>query len=126
MDEVRIKSSLPVSPLARRAVTTANPSAIPVVQSHDADVAQAQVVDEQGAPSHRDQVEAAVKRLNDHVQTIQRGLRFDYDETTAQTIIKVVDSSTNEVIRQIPDEVALELARSLGESSSMSLLNVQV
>jgi len=40
-------------------------------------------------------------------------------------MITVVDRSTNEVIRQIPDEVALELARSLGADSSISLLNVK-
>ncbi len=35
------------------------------------------------------------------------------DDSTGKTVIKVVDSSTNELIRQIPSEEMLEIARAL-------------
>lgn len=131
MDEVRITGSPPSSQLARRAGKPASPDAVIVEKSNDAGKSQARPpveqgkVQEQAVQERREEVEAAVKRLNEYVQSIQRGLKFDFDESAAQTVITVVDRSTNEVIRQIPDEVALELARSLGEDSSLSLLNVK-
>ena len=40
-------------------------------------------------------------------------LRFSIDEDTGKTIIKVVDTHTDEVIRQFPTEQAIEIARTL-------------
>jgi flagellar protein FlaG len=131
MDEVRITGSPSASQLIRRAGKQASPDAAIVEKSKaTAEKAPAQPAAdpgqvEQAVQDRRQQVESAVKRLNEYVQSTQRGLKFDYDEEVSQTVITVVDSSTNEVIRQIPDEVALELARSLGADSSFSLLNVK-
>lgn len=61
------------------------------------------------------QVEQAVARLNEYAQSIQRDLRFSLDEDLGRSIIHVVDRNTKEVIRQIPNETALELARNLNE-----------
>ncbi len=72
------------------------------------------------------QVEAAVKSLNDYVQSVQRNLHFQYDKDSGRSIIKVVDRVTQEVIRQIPEESALKLARKLNEQHSVTLLNVKV
>lgn len=134
MDEVRMTGSPPASQLGKRAGKPVSPDASIVEKSSEsASKSQAQPAVEQGqeqaVQNRREQVENAVKRLNEYVQSIQRGLKFDYDEEVSQTVITVTDRSTNEVIRQIPDEVALELARSLGvdsaSSSSFSLLNVK-
>lgn len=132
MDEVRMTGSPPASQLVRRAGKQTSPDAVIVEKSGDTaskSAAQPKAdqdqVQEQAAQDRRAQVETAVKRLNEYVQSIQRGLKFDYDEEVSQTVITVVDSSTNEVIRQIPDEVALELARSLSADSSFSLLNAK-
>lgn len=132
MDDVRISGSPPASQLVRRAGKPASPDAAVNVDTSKAtenrqaaqSAAEPSQVQEQ-AQERRADVEAAVKRLNEYVQSIQRGLKFDYDESASQTVITVVDRSTNEVIRQIPDELALELARSLGADSPLSLLNVK-
>ncbi len=58
-------------------------------------------------------VEQAVERLNDYVQSLQRDLRFSLDDDLGRTVVSVVDRSTDEVIRQIPNETALQLARNL-------------
>jgi flagellar protein FlaG len=132
MDEVRITGSPAVSSLVRRAVDQASPATTTVKSNPGTDSDQAQPsvepgqVQEQAMQDRRQQVDSAVKQLNEYVQSTQRGLKFDYDEAASETVITVVDRSTNEVIRQIPDEVALELARSLSaDSSSFSLLNVK-
>ncbi len=58
-------------------------------------------------------LEQALQDLNGYVQTVQRNLQFDVDDTSGHTIIRVVDSQTDEVIRQIPSEDVLALARHL-------------
>ncbi len=58
-------------------------------------------------------VERAVSRVNDYVQNVQRDLRFNVDRESGKIIIKVIDSVTHEVIRQIPSEEVVALARRL-------------
>ena len=59
------------------------------------------------------QVEKAVEQLNEYVQSLQRDLRFSLDEELGRAVVRVIDRSTQEVIRQIPNETALQLARNL-------------
>jgi flagellar protein FlaG len=63
----------------------------------------------------------AVTSLNDYVQSVRRDLQFSIDEQTGVTVIKVVDSETQEVIRQIPPDEILNLARRLGEPGGLIL-----
>ena len=58
-------------------------------------------------------VERAVEQLNDYVQSFQRDLKFSLDEDLGKTVVSVVDRNTQELIRQIPNETALQLARNL-------------
>jgi flagellar protein FlaG len=67
------------------------------------------------APSAEENLERAVNTLNSKVQAVQRDLNFSIDEDSGRTVVKVVDSTTDEVIRQIPSEEVLALARNLGE-----------
>jgi len=76
--------------------------------------------------NNRKNVEEAVTRLNDYVQSIQRDLQFQLDEDSGKTIITVLDSRTSEVVRQIPDDVALKLARDLQQDEPLSLFNAKV
>lgn len=64
-----------------------------------------------------------VAKVNTYVQTVQRDLQFSVDEDLDRTVIRVVDSDSGEVIRQIPDDIFLELARRLKEDGEMNLLN---
>ncbi|WP_075185551.1 flagellar protein FlaG [Teredinibacter haidensis] len=68
-------------------------------------------------------LETAVASINDYVQSIHRDLQFSVDEDLQQTVIKVVDGGSGELIRQIPEEVFLELARKLNEDGELRLVN---
>ncbi len=68
-------------------------------------------------------LEQAVSRLNDYVQSSQRELQFSMDESSGRTVITVIDSNTSEVIRQLPDKVALDLARKLNEEEPIRLFS---
>jgi len=71
-------------------------------------------------------VEKAVTKLNDYVQSIQRNLQFNLDDESGKTVITVVDRNTSAVIRQIPDDVALKLAQDLQQDEPLSLFNAKV
>ncbi len=58
----------------------------------------------------------AVKQLNSYVQSINRNLEFNIDVDSGKTVVKVIDAETDELIRQIPNEEALNIAKQLDNS----------
>jgi flagellar protein FlaG len=69
------------------------------------------------APSS-EQLDAAVSKLNDYVQNVQRTLSFSVDKDTGMTVVKVIDTQTNELVRQIPAENVLKLAADLDKQTA--------
>lgn len=61
------------------------------------------------------QVKSAVDQLNDFVKTSSSNLQFSVDKDSGMRIIKVVDPETQKVIRQIPSEEAVEIAKAIGK-----------
>ena len=61
----------------------------------------------------REQLEAAVTQIADYVQNISRELQFSLDEDSGRTVMKVLDSDSQELVRQIPSEEMLVLARKI-------------
>ncbi len=72
------------------------------------------------------EVKEAVSKLNEFVQKTQRNLDFQIDEESGKTVIKVYDSITAKLVRQIPDEAALELAKRLNSEEPSLLFSAQV
>jgi flagellar protein FlaG len=60
----------------------------------------------------------AVTQLNDFVQSTQRNLHFSVDKESGILVTKVIDSKNDKVIRQIPNEETVALARSLAEQAN--------
>lgn len=52
-------------------------------------------------------------------------LEFSVDDSTGRTIVRVTDAATGEMIRQIPSEEMLEIARSLEKAQEGMLLQQQ-
>lgn len=67
-------------------------------------------------------LEQALNTLSEHVQNLNRTLQFSVDRDSGRTIIKVIDSETNEVIRQIPQEEMLVIANRLQAASGVLLV----
>jgi len=67
--------------------------------------------------SQRDkqQLADAVKNMNDFLQVTRRTLQFTMDEDTGEMVVTIKDAETEEVIRQIPPENILKLAKELGK-----------
>ena len=68
----------------------------------------------------------AVSKLNEYVQTTQRHLDFQLDEESGRTVVRVYDTQSDELVRQIPDEAALELAKKLNTEEPSLLFSAQV
>ena len=62
-----------------------------------------------------EQLRERVAELNDYIQTIQRSVQFMIDNDSGRTVVKVVDTNTDELIRQIPSEELLNISRTLRE-----------
>jgi flagellar protein FlaG len=68
-----------------------------------------------------EQVVHAVSQLNKSPQAKAQGLEFSIDDDTKLTVVKVVDQSTKEVLRQIPSPEALEIAKSIDSAKGFLL-----
>ncbi len=62
-------------------------------------------------------IEDVVSDLNDLVRNLQRELRFSVDTKSGDTIVMVVDRTTDEVVRQIPSEEIVALRQRLEETT---------
>lgn len=72
-----------------------------------------------------EQVTEAAEELNRYVQGEQRDLNFQVHEDTGKVVVRVVDRSSGELIRQIPNEVVLELAAKVRNNEPLQLLSQQ-
>ncbi|MDH5517315.1 MAG: flagellar protein FlaG [Gammaproteobacteria bacterium] len=61
-----------------------------------------------------------VEQLNNHAQLVNRDLHFSVDDDSGRTVIKVINSETAELIRQIPSEEVLKLSETIRESVDSS------
>jgi flagellar protein FlaG len=66
----------------------------------------------------------AVSQLNDHVQTMQRALLFSVDKGSGTVVVKIIDTESKQVIRQIPTEEALRMAQDLMAKENKAAFNI--
>lgn len=59
------------------------------------------------------ELQQAVDELQRKAQSFSPDLRFSVDHDTGRTVVKVTDANTQEVIRQIPAEEVLKLAKEI-------------
>ena len=132
VSELATQISVASQPANLVAVRTGNqkPEAPPDVQSvgtpqQDVDTVQdkvAQAVEEKiSTPVDSKELEDAIESVNDHMRNLQRDIQFSVDDDSGRTIVKVVDGESQEVIRQIPSEEVLAIAKGLAEFKGMLL-----
>ena len=56
-------------------------------------------------------VKSVVNELNDRLESQSIQVQFGVDDDTGRIVVKVQDSNTKELIRQIPSQEALDFAR---------------
>ena len=68
---------------------------------------------EHSQPVNQAQLQDAIKATNDFVKPINSTIEFSMDKDAGELVVKVVDNTTKEVIRQIPSEEMLIIAKAL-------------
>ena len=58
-------------------------------------------------------LQQAIEAINRKLEQSNQNLQFSIDEDTGKSLVKIVDTATHQVIRQIPSEVAIAISRSL-------------
>jgi flagellar protein FlaG len=79
-------------------------------------------VDVEGAKKRLDQ---AIRIMNERMEDGGRGLAFKQDSSLNRPVVTVTNQETGEVIRQIPNEVVIRMARSIDQTKG-NLLNAKV
>ena len=99
---------IPQQPSAVNRQSTATPAGNELPQ-------QAEKAQAESAQVSAKDLEGIVEQLNEHMQNIQRNLNFSVDDSSGKTVIRVVDTNTEELVRQIPSEDALRISHSIQE-----------
>ena len=66
-----------------------------------------------------DLIEKAVKNLKKKLSMLNTQLQIQIDKDTEMVVVKVIDKDTKEVIRQIPPEYVLKIAKYLDEIAGL-------
>ncbi|WP_083265556.1 MULTISPECIES: flagellar protein FlaG [Pseudomonas] len=107
-----VKDSNGATP-AQGVVTPNTPTTVPVASGaatqDDKDARKGQGAD----------LESAVSDIQSFVQAVKRGLEFSVDDSTGDVVVKVIDTDSGKLIRQIPSEELLKLAERLDDIRSL-------
>jgi flagellar protein FlaG len=76
-------------------------------------------------PPSPEQLKVAADNINQAMQQANQNLEFEFsmDTDTKKTVVKVVDKQTGELVRQIPSEETVAIARSIDKFQRSLLLN---
>lgn len=95
------------------------PAASPTIQTDGADTIQAsnkaQPPPENTLSVGKEALKEATHRANQAIAGLGSDLKFTIDEDTGVNVVKFIDVSTKEVIRQIPAQEMLEISKRLDE-----------
>lgn len=77
------------------------------------------VTQAQKTEATRQQVEQAAKEVNEFLKPINNSLQFKVDDDTGKTVVKVIDTVTEDVIRQFPSEEMLAIAKAIDQMKGL-------
>lgn len=104
---VRVPSAVPASG------TTIPARSVPRAPGEDA-----------GAPAQAVAASPAIGELVEAFKTTSIGLRFEIDEATHRVVTKVIDKETGDLIRQMPTEEMLRIARAIDKLQGLFVSQV--
>ena len=110
---IQISVTLPASG-AQTITTGSRPAVSPPSPSGSEAVHAAEAAPQpQHQPADKARVDEAVDTINRKLQEGSQQLRFAVDHDSGRMVVRVVDTATDQTIRQIPSEVAIAISQSL-------------
>jgi flagellar protein FlaG len=68
-----------------------------------------------------DEVQRAVENANRNIQVFTQALEFEVDRDTDTVVVRLIDTADGSVLRQVPSEEMLAIARALARMQSALL-----
>ena len=109
----------PVPPAGQPVAATGTPRKTDGVGAVEATPGQARQPTEQ-------ELQHAVSDLQKAVAPLAQDLQFSIDKDSGRTVVKVVDSATDKVLKQYPSEEALAMSQSIGKFQQGLLVKQKV
>ncbi|UOD30857.1 flagellar protein FlaG [Massilia violaceinigra] len=78
----------------------------------------------EGAEPDPAEVTKVVDRINVAMQALSRNIEFSIDTDSKRTVVKIIDQTTKEVIRQMPSAEALEIGKALEKVQGLLISQV--
>lgn len=108
-------SELPTAPVVSPAKTKSDVKPVHTVSIHDirrmADIKKDESLNE--ISENVEAIREAIEALNAAMKEASTNLHFSVDDASNRYVVKVQDSSTGEVIRSVPGEAILRMARQI-------------
>lgn len=67
------------------------------------------------------QLDQAVETINRFLQPVASSIQFSIDEESGRTLVKVIDTDTNDVLRQFPSKEAIAISSELSKLQGLLL-----
>lgn len=103
--DTRAHGAAPALPIKTAEPAAATPAAQPIPRQPSAE-----------------ELKSAVAFINQAMQQSNRNLEFHVDTDTHKTVVRMVDTSTGELLRQFPTEATLAISRSIDQFQQGLLL----
>ena len=65
------------------------------------------------APPTEQQLDSAIKAANESMKAASTNLQFERDDDSGKMVVRVIDSDTQAVLRQMPSEEMLAMSKAL-------------
>ncbi len=69
--------------------------------------------------TQNDIIKKTVEQLNEKLKLFDSSLQIEIDKDTGIQVVKIIDSKTKEVIRQLPPETTLKIAKYIDEITGL-------
>ena len=63
----------------------------------------------------KDQLDKAIDSINRFLKPVASSIQFSVDEDSGRTLVKVIDTDTNDVLRQFPSNETLQISKELSK-----------
>lgn len=79
------------------------------------------VVAQKPAPPDRQKAAQAAKEINDFLKSSSAGIEFQIESQSERVIVRVVDTETKQLIRQVPTEEMVAISHALDRMTGLLL-----
>lgn len=113
-------SAMPTQPVNAETMNTEFRQAKTAERSNAASaITEQSVAQTQKTEASRRDLEDAIQATNDFLKPINNSIKFTLDDDTGRTVVKVVDQITQEIVRQIPSEEMLVIAKAIDKMKGL-------